>query len=448
MSTLQALIDLAEQHKLTTDAFARSLSAVKVRSLKASGQHADGGGLVLHVAESGAKSWRYRFRLADKGQTLTLGNFPEVPLEQARIAHRAARMLVAQGVHPGRWADGLAQAKTDAERVAAEGSFRTVAEKWMAATAGELSAATAKHRKAMLEKHIMPSLAARNVAAITRKELNALLSEIDQKTPVTARHCRGYVKQIFEFAEDHELIDADPTPRARVLVRAASRRVTPRKALPMSRIGEFLQTLEDAPETDPLTKGALKLLVLTWCRTSEVTGARWEEFDLDAGVWTIPASRMKAREEHRVMLSRQAVELLKSLGSKVEGPVFPNRRNPNACMHRMTLTNWRKRWGFADVMEVHGLRATASTWANEQGHRPDAIEAGLAHKEKDRVRAAYNRAEFFDQQRAMWQEWADVLDDKLKAMRDKKTGVIDEGKRKTQGLLAIYLPSQLTKHRA
>lgn len=420
MNTLQALIDLAEQHKLTTDAFARSLSAVKVRSVKASGQHADGGGLVLHVAESGAKSWRYRFRLADKGQTLTLGTYPETSLEQARIAHRAARLLVAQGVHPGRWVDGLAEAKADAERVAAEGSFRTVAEKWMSATAGELSAATAKHRRAMLEKHVMPMLAARNVAEISRKELHALLSEIDQKTPVTARHCRGYIRQVFQFAEDHELIDADPTPRARVLVRAASRRVVPRKALPMSRIGEFLQTLEDAPDTDPLTKAALKLLVLTWCRTSEVTGARWEEFDLDAGIWTIPASRMKAREEHRVMLSRQAVELLKGLGPKAEGPVFPNRRKPSEPMHRMTLTNWRKRWGFADVMEIHGLRASASTWANEQGHRPDVIEAALAHKEQDRVRAAYNRAQFFDQQRAMWQQWADVLDDKLKHAREKK----------------------------
>ena len=347
MTTLQALIDLAEQHKLTTDAFARSLSAVKVRSLKTSGQHADGGGLVLHVAESGAKSWRYRFRLQDKGQTLTLGNFPEVSLEHARIAHRAARYLVAQGLHPGRWVDELAEAKADAERVAAEGSFRAVAEKWMNATAGELSATTLRHRKAMIEKHVMPTLAARNVAEITRKELHALLTAIDQEAPVTARHCRGYIKQIFEYAEDHELIDADPTPRARVLVRAASRRVVPRKALAMSRIGEFLQTLEDAPETDPLTKAALKLLVLTWCRTSEVTGARWEEFDLDAKVWTIPPVRMKAREEHRVMLSRQAVELLKSLGPKAEGPVFPNRRKPNESMHRMTLTNWRKRWGFA-----------------------------------------------------------------------------------------------------
>lgn len=420
MSTLQALIGLAEQQKLGTDGFARSLSAAKVRSTKAAGQHADGGGLVLHVAESGAKSWRYRFRdAAGKGQTLTLGGFPDVSLEQARIAHRAARWLVAQGVHPGRWTEEQAGLKADAERVAAEGSFRAVVEKWMSATASELSPRTVKHRQAMLAKHLMPSLAARSVAEITRKDLHALLSEIDQKAPVTARHCRGYIKQIFEYAEDHELIETNPTPRARVLVRAAGRRVVPRKALPLQRIGEFLKTIEDAPETDPLTKGALRLLVLTWCRTSEVTGARWEEFDLDAGIWTIPADRMKAREEHRVQLSRQAIELMQSLGPKKSGPVFPNRRRPSDCMNRMTLTNWRKRWGLSDVMEIHGLRATASTWANEAGFRPDVIEVALAHKEQDRVRAAYNRAEFFDQLRVMWQDWADVCDEKLKAERVK-----------------------------
>lgn len=420
MSTLQNLIDLAEQQKLSTDAHARTLSAAKVRSTKAAGQHADGGGLVLHVAESGAKSWRYRFRDgAGKGQTLTLGAFPEVSLEQARIAHRAARWLVAQGLHPGRWAGEQIEAKLNAERVAAEGSFRVVAEKWMASTAGELSERTVKHRKAMLEKHVMPVLATRPVTEITRKDLHTLLSEIDQKAPVTARHCRGYVKQIFEYAEDHELIEANPTPRARVLVRAEARRVVPRKALPLSRIGEFLRTLEDAPETDPQTKAALRLLVMTWCRTSEVTGADWSEIDLEAGQWTIPAERMKAREPHRIFLPSQAVTLLKELGPKASGPVFPNRRHPSQPMHRMTLTNWRKRWGFADVMEIHGIRATASTWANEAGFRPDVVEVALAHKERDRVRAAYNRAEFFDQLRDMMQRWADVCDAKLQAERDK-----------------------------
>ena len=158
----------------------------------------------------------------------------------------------------------------------------------------------------------------------------------------------------------------------------------------------------------------------------EVTGARWEEFDMEAGTWVIPAERMKGREEHRVFLSRQAVTLLRELGPKTIGPVFPNRRHPAQSMHRMTLTNWRKRWGFADVMEVHGLRAMASTWANEAGkYRPDVIEVALAHKEGDRVRAAYNRAQFGEELRALWQEWADLCDEKVALTRSVNVVILD-----------------------
>lgn len=419
MSTpLHTLLAIAEEQRLTSDDFPRALSFAKVRSTKAAGQHSDGGGLVLHVSASGGKSWRYRFRIEGKPQTLTIGGFPAVGLEEARNAHRAARWLVARGVHPAKHIEAEVE-RREAEAVAAtENAFAAVCARWEKATAESLAPATRKHRTAMLEKHVLPTLGKRPITEITRKELHGLLTELDQTAPVTARHCRGYIKQIFEFAEDAEIVEANPTPRARVLVKAAGRRVVPRKAISLTRLGEFLRTLEDAPETDPTTKAALRLLVLTWCRTSEVTGARWDEFDLDAGVWIIPAPRMKAREPHTVRLSSQAVELLRQRRKDACGEVlFPNRRRPKDPMNRMTLTNWRKRWGFADVMDVHGLRATASTWANEAGYRPDVIEVALAHKESDRIRAAYNRAEFADELRRLWQDWADLCDQKLSIAR-------------------------------
>lgn len=419
MSTpLHALLAIAEEQRLTSDDFPRVLSFAKVKAVKKAGQHSDGGGLVLHVADSGSKSWRYRFRLGGKGQTLTIGSFPVVSLEEARNGHRAARWLVARGIHPLKHVEAELE-RREVEAVAAtENAFAAVAERWMTATDATLSVATVKHRRAMLEKHIMPTLGKRRIAEITRKELHALLTKLDQTAPVTAKHCRGYIRQIFEFAEDAEIVDANPTPRAGVLVKAAGRRVIPRKAISLNRLGEFLRTLEDAPETDLVTKAALRLLVLSWCRTSEVVGARWEEFDLDAGVWVIPAERMKAREPHTVRLSRQAVEMLRERRKDVKGEVlFPNRRRPKESMHRMTLTSWRKRWGFADEMDVHGLRATASTWANEAGYRPDVIEVALAHREGDRVRAAYNRAQFNDELRRLLQDWADVCDEKLAVAR-------------------------------
>lgn len=422
LTPLAVLLNMAEESRLTSDDFTRALSAAKVRSVKPGASPvklADGGGLTLYIPPSGAKVWRYRFRLAGKEQTLTIGAFPDVSLEHARIAHRAARWLVARGLPPLQHVEGAIDRAERESRARTENTFRHVADRWMRATEQNLASTTVKHRAAMLEKHVLTTLGDRPIGEIVRKELHELLTELDKTSPVTAKHCRGYIKQIFEFAEDAEIVQSNPTPRLGVLVNAAGRREVPRKALPLARLGEFLRTLEDAPETDPLTKAALKLLVLTWCRTSEVVGARWVEFDLDGAVWVIPAERMKAKEPHRVFLSRQAIELLRELRKVSTGEVlFPNRRRPSQSMSRMTLTNWRKRWGFADEMDMHGFRATASTWANESGkYRPDVIEVALAHREGDRVRAAYNRAHFAEELRQLWQGWSDVCDEKVRIAR-------------------------------
>jgi integrase len=420
------LLRLAEENKLTSDDFRRELTAARVRTAKSATTpqtFVDGGGLSLYVPQTGAKVWRYRFRLAGKQQILTIGSYPNLSLEQARFAHRAARWLVSRGIQP------LHHVEAEIERQQAMllekdlKSFRAVARAWLDATEVNLSYRTIKHRQAMLEKYVLPKLEGKRIDEITRKELRDLLTEIDKTAPVTARHCHGYIKRLFEWSVDAELVDSNPTPRINTLTNASSRSVVPRKALPLKRMGEFLVTIEDAPETDLLTKAALKLLILTWCRTSEIVGARWFEFDLEAGVWTIPAERMKAGEPHRVFLSVQALCLLKALHQFSTGEfLFPNRRSLGSPMCRMTLSNWRKRWGFADEMDIHGLRALASTWANENGqYRPDVIETALAHRERDRVRAAYNRAQFIKELRSLWQDWADFCEEALSCTRTEMT---------------------------
>jgi len=417
MSTpLSILIEISKANGLKDDGFTRLLSDAKVKSAKSSADKpakiTDGGGLVLYVPPSGAKTWRYRFRLADKEQTFTIGGYPEVSLADAREAHRAARWLVERGESP------LPYVLKEIERQAAEkqaaelSTFSVVVAKWLDATKSTLAPRTVKHREAMVFTHIIPTLGDKPVDTITRQELRELLVKLDAKTPETAKYCRVYLKQAFDWAVDAELIAGNPIPPARIMVNHASRKAVPRKALQLGRLGEFIKTLADAPDSDPRTKAALKLLILTWCRTGEVIGARWSEFDLDAGVWAIPAERMKAKEVHTVYLSSQAVDLLRGLPVRGEF-VFPNKRDPQRHMNRMTLTAWRQRWGFADVMEIHGLRAVCSTWANESGkYRPDVVEVALAHKEQDRVRAAYNRALFTAELRQLWQDWADLCDEK------------------------------------
>lgn len=424
-TTISALLALADEQQLAADTFSRELNALRVKAAKTSGKArylSDGGGLSLYISETGAKSWRYRFRLPGQ-QILTIGAYPEVSLEAARRAHRAARYLVAMGEHPRAYVEKQNAQIEQQQQSSSATRFRAIAEAWMSATDSNLAASTVKHRRAMLEKYVLSQIGDTQIAELTRKELQAMLAEIDAEAPISAKHCRGYISQIFEYAEDLEIVDANPTPRAKALSNAASRRVVPRKMLAASKIGEFLLAIQDAAETDPNTKLALKLLLYTWCRTSEVVAARCKEVDLENKIWIIDASRMKARESHTVRLSRQAAEIFKEIKKDADTDaeyVFENRRS-SGHMCRMTLSSWRKRHGFDKDLDIHGLRATASTWANESGrYRSEVIEVALAHKESDRVKAAYNRAEFIRELKILWQDWADFCDEQLRLAIAKK----------------------------
>lgn len=414
MSVFSILEGISAEQSLTSDSFPRLLCAAKAVQVKPAAtplKLPDGGGLQLYVSPSGAKSWRYRFRLAGKEQTLTIGSPPEISLAEARSAHRAARWLVERGINPMDYVRQETERAAAATKARAMGAFASVWVSFDSCTRSTLAPRTVKHREAMVAKYLIPMLGDRLVSEITRKELAELLAGIDQKAPETARACRIYIKQIFDYALDQELVPGNPTPPTKVLVNQRARRTQPRKALPLNRLGEFIKTLKDAESTDPQTKAAMQLLILTWCRTSEVVGARWEEFDLEQGIWSIPAERMKGGEPHTVYLSRQALAVLESLPKGTH--LFPNRRRPEDHMARTSLYQWRLRHGFADVMDVHGFRAVASTWANEQGrYRADVIEAALAHKEPNKVRAAYNRAGYVAELRQLWQDWADLCDEK------------------------------------
>ncbi|MGE5384961.1 MAG: tyrosine-type recombinase/integrase [Betaproteobacteria bacterium] len=408
----------ATSNNLLADNFRRELSAPTVQNARPTDEAyslSDGGGLALHISPAGSRVWRYRFRLHGAQQVLTIGEFPAISLSDARLAHRGARWLVERGINP------LAHIRSEITRMLEEerrqqfNTFEAVCRVWMEKTAAKLRPRTVEHRKAMIEAYILPKIGSRPIVEIRRRDLLDLLHPIDEKHPITGRHCRLYIKQTFDWAVRKEIVQGNPCPGSKDLSKQEGHTATPRKALPLNQIGQFIRTLKDAPDTDPQTKAALRLVMLTWCRTSEVTAARWEEFDLDGGKWVIPKERMKANRAHTIYLSRQAVELLKEVKQFADSEtfVFQNRRRPDSHMGRMTLTNWRKRHGFAEIMDVHGLRAVASTWANESGrYRPDVIETALAHAETNDTRAAYNRAIYAEPLRAMWQDWADLLDEK------------------------------------
>lgn len=209
---ISILLRLADNNALTVDAFARVLNAAKVKNSRPRDKPlkiADGGGLALYIPPTGAKTWRYRFRLAGKEQTLTLGGYPEVSLEYARMAHRAARWLVERGESPLSYVQRKIEALLAEKQAAEFGTFGAVAEKWLDATKTTLAARTITHRKAMIHKYVLPELKDKQICEITRKTLSVLLGKIDQTTPETAKHCRIYIKQIFDYALDHELVQGN-----------------------------------------------------------------------------------------------------------------------------------------------------------------------------------------------------------------------------------------------
>lgn len=391
-----------------TDNIARALSDAKVRNAKPAAKPvklADGGGLFLLVQPNGSKLWRYKFRLAGREGLLSIGAYPDIGLARARELHQEARAQVAAGENPvhSRQVERreAAQAVARAER----GTFAQALKSWQEATEPHLSQRTIDWRHWACDAHFGP-LMPRKVWEITRQELAAMLVRIERDAPSVAKTMRTFLVHIYERAIDEGLLETSPVPSARLL---KARRYVSHQAMTMDRWPAFLAALLAADAT-PYTKAAMLLVVLTACRKTEATGARWSEFDLERGEWTVPAERMKMRKEHWVPLSRQAVSLLKGLRKHSEGDfLFPHYYKAGKPMHHTTL-GLLMRTIREEADTVHGFRSTFSTYMNAQGEDGDIVELCLAHSPKDQVRSIYNRHTYQAERRAMLQKWADDLD--------------------------------------
>jgi integrase len=389
------------------------LTALKIRTAKPAVRPyklADSGGLFLLVQPNGSKLWRYKFRVQGVEGLQALGKFPEVGLADARTAHAESRRLVASGINPvqarriERESNALATERRD------KGTFEVVYADWSAATSVGLRAGTAEQRRREIEKDLLPVLGKRPLASITRFELTSVLKAVEARAPEVARNLRNHLWGIFEYAIDSGVIEDNPVPPVRVL-RKRNQRNHP--ALDPSQLGAFMRSLDESESLGQETRIAMRLLVLTACRKNEVIGARWNEFNLDAAEWEIPAERMKARRAHWVPLSRQALQWLRELRAVVPDKsewLFPNRVDQSRPMADRSLNAVMARLGHSGHGTPHGMRAAFSTYFNAQSANVDVIEHCLAHVPANRVRAAYNRHQYQAERRAMLQAWADFLD--------------------------------------
>lgn len=395
------------------------LTDAKIRNAKPEAKPVklvDGGGLYLEVRPSGAKLWRYRYRIAGKENVFAVGEYfndkrgGHVSLDEARSERDKARALVKQGIHPAhhRQAERLA---THAENA---NTFEAVALEWIAKKKPGWTPYYLRQVERFMRADVFPKIGKLPIRSVTAAHLLEIVKLIEGRGAETvAVLVRQWASAIFRYAVATLRADSDPAAALKGAIHRP--KVEHHKPMTRDQIGDFVKAL-DGYAGYRTTVIALRLMLLTFVRTVELRGAQWAEFDLDRAEWRIPAERMKMRELHIVPLSWQVVELLRELHTHTGGRtfLFPNYRNPKACMTATTLNRALERMGFNGKGSIgfsaHGFRATASTILNETGFRPDVIERQLAHAERDKTRASYNQAEYMPERRAMMQQWADMVD--------------------------------------
>ena len=354
------------------------------------------------VTPAGSRLWRFRYRYAGKESMLGLGAFPDVSLKAAREERDAMRKHVAAKQNPA--------AVRRAEKAARADTFKAVAEEWLGKCRFE--PATRERAHWMFREPIFPSLGSMPVRELTAPTLLEVLRKLQARGKnETAHRTKQRISQVIRYAIATGRHESDPTRDLRGALTAIE--VTSRAAITEpSRLGELMRAIEGY-RGDPATCAALKLAPLVFVRPGELRGAEWREFDLDAAEWRIPGSRMKMGEPHIVPLSTEAVAILRALHPHTGNGrlLFPSLRSRERSISENTVNAALRRMGFAqDEMTGHGFRAMASTLLNEQGFPPDVIELQLAHQERNKVRAAHNRAQRLEERRQMMQAWADYLE--------------------------------------
>ncbi|MEO6967992.1 MAG: integrase arm-type DNA-binding domain-containing protein [Rhodanobacteraceae bacterium] len=386
------------------------LTDTKLRKLKPKAKLyrvADAGGLCVEVVPNGSRLWRFRFRFAGKAKMLSLGAYPEITLVEARQRRDEARKLVAHGTDPS-----LQRRieKVNARMLSAT-TFQAVADEWLAGR-DHLADTTRDKVRWLLESFAFPWIGTRPVGGINAPELLTVLRRIESLGRLeTTQRLKQVCGQVFRYAVATGRAERDPTGDLRGALKTGKTRHHASITDPV-KVGELLHAIGGF--TGSLVVAcALKFAPLTFVRPGELRKAEWSEFDLDKSEWRIPAERMKMRETHLVPLSTQAVAILRELHplTGVGRYVFPSIRSMQQPMSENTVTAALRRLGYTgDEMTGHGFRSMASTLLHEQGWNTDVIERQLAHAERNKVKAAYNYAEYLPQRRKMMQAWADYLD--------------------------------------
>ncbi len=391
-----------------------ALTDIEIQKAKAGGSAyrlSDGSGLFVWITPAGGKLWRWKYRFDGKEKLMSFGDYPTVPLALARERFKEARELLAKGIDP------MEKRKTDkkAKLALSAHSFQTIAHQWQEHWKVGKSPRHADYVKRRLETDILPCLGARSISEIDAPELVGMVKTI------AARGARDIAKralettgQVFRYAIAHGYSRRNPASEIRPSDILQTARKVNYARVDAKELPALLKAIELYQGT-PITRLAMKLMAHTFVRTSELIGAKWAEFDLEAGRWDIPAERMKMRTPHIVPLATQTIEVLERLQTLTGESdwLFPGDRNKQKPMSNNTILKALERMDYKGRMTGHGFRGLASTILHERGYGHEHIELQLAHAPRNAVSAAYNHAQYLEPRAKMMQEWADFLENML-----------------------------------
>lgn len=372
------------------------LTARKVETAKP-GKHEDGHGLRLVVTASGARKWVLRYTWRGKRVEMGLGSATDVSLADARQRAADARKMVADGLDP------LAEAR---KAKAGTMTFRQAADALIESKGAEWRNAKHKAQWEMTLREYCKPIASMNVADVATADVLCVLKPIWQTIPETASRLRGRIECVLDYAKAHHLRQGENPARWRghldaILPKRQKLTRGHHKAMPYKDVPGFVGKLR---ELDGLAPLALEFVTLTAARTGEALGARWDEFDLENRIWTVPARRMKAGREHRVPLSDRAAAILAQFAKLRTGEfVFP--------LSNMALAMVLRRLECG--VTVHGFRSSFRDWAGDCTPFPrEVCEAALAHALKDKTEASYRRATALEKRRELMAAWASFCEPK------------------------------------
>ena len=361
--------------------------------------------MYLQITPAGGKLWRFDYAIDRKRKTLSIGKYPTVSLSEAREAAENARRLIAAGQDPS-----AAKQQAKLERQAAlQNTFEAVAKRWHADNLHRWQPIHAERILADMQKDVFPYIGQIPLPEVSVSDVkNVIAAIVARGANVTAEKVRQWIGAVYTYAAMLEITDHNPAVPLRGHFEKKTTRHMP--ALPREELAEFYRRLILA-DIEPANKIALLLTMLVFVRNTELRGGQWVEVDFSAAQWIIPAERMKMKRSHTVPLSDWALELLRELhGLTGNTPyLFPSRTKTTGFISDATLTRIIERLGYKGIATPHGFRSLASSILNEQGYNPDAIERQLAHEESNRIRAAYNRAEYLAERRKMMQWYSDYL---------------------------------------